>query len=554
MKRHLFHLIFCLVLLSSCHEARRNVSAVDWSGYRKAYNWLGKQRDSAFFYFSEVTTNSRDSLPIAMAYANMASIQSDAGDYYGAQESLSLSLKYLDTLDQSNADHLANDYNELGMSSADLKNYDAAVAFYRIALRYTKDSIHRSSTYNNIANAYQEQQKYPDAIPIYEQLLRESDGKSEAYARRLTNLATTRWLADRRYRAAPDLRKALSIREQKNDLWGLNSSYAHLADYYRQSHQDSAKIYAQKMLYIAQKLNSPDDELQALQKLTALAPDKEAKYYFKQYAELNDSVQTARNAAKNQFALIRYQVQKSKTDNLKLQKENSEKRDQMLGLILSVSVAVIVWLAWYRRRRKRIERETKLRIKENQLKTSKMVHDTVANDIYRIRKKIQYDPQPDKDWLLHSIDEVYQRSRDISYDIVRDNDENYDERISELLKTFSGEETKVIQVGNGKGFWDKISPQRRFELKYILQELMVNMQKHSKAQNVVIKFEQGENDCKISYFDDGIGLGAGAEPRNGMKNMGNRINEIEGEIIFENGSGGGLSVSISIPCQPNQSL
>lgn len=547
MKNCILYLGLFLFLLWSCHNTQSRSLVVDWTTYRKAYSWLPKQRDSAFFYFSEVTANSHDSLPVAMAYNNMSVIQSDAGDYYGAQESLSSSLKFLDTLNKSNYSSLANDYNELGVNSASLKNYITAISYYKQALRFTQDTALRSSTYNNIANAYQEQKKYAEALVIYERLLRESGGKGIGYARRLTNFATTNWLANPHYNPAAALLKALHIRLQADDLWGLNSSYAHLSDYYRKSIPDSAIIYATKMLSVAQKLGSPDDELQAFEKLAMLAPEKESKIYFLHYTKINDSLQTARNASKNQFALIRYQVQKSKSDNLKLHQENTEKKYQLWALIIASALGSIIFAIWYHKRRKRLERDTQFRINETRLKTSQMVHDTVANDIYRIKKKVQYDPVLDKAWLLYNIDDVYERSRDISYDIIRSSDEKYDERIGELLKSFSSDGTKVILVGNNDSFWSKVKLKHKFELKYALQELMVNMKKHSQATNVVIKFEHMDGRCSINYYDDGIGFPKEMLPKNGLTNTGNRIKEMDGEITFDGNSGQGLLINILFP-------
>lgn len=66
------------------------------------------------------------------------------------------------------------------------------------------------------------------------------------------------------------------------------------------------------MFEIAKQLDSPDDQLEALQKLIALEPSEKSKFYFSKYQKINDSLQTARSKAKNQFALIRYETEKEK--------------------------------------------------------------------------------------------------------------------------------------------------------------------------------------------------------------------------------------------------
>src|SRR5690606_4084000 len=92
-------------------------------------------------------------------------------------------------------------------------------------------------------------------------------------------------------------------------------------------------FYAYKMYEVANKLNSANDRLTALKKLIMLGPSKTAKPHFEVYQKLNDSLQTARNAAKNQFAIIRYETEKHKADNLQLLQENTVKKHQMLTII-----------------------------------------------------------------------------------------------------------------------------------------------------------------------------------------------------------------------------
>ncbi|GGB22815.1 hypothetical protein GCM10011500_43720 [Mucilaginibacter rubeus] len=481
-------------------------------------------------------------------------IQSDAGDYYGAQESLTQSLKFLNENNPKHYPYLASDYNELGMNSSNLKNYEAAIGYYNKTLHFTNDSNLIALALNNQAIAFQETKNYRRAIALYTTIIRQSGNDSVAYARVLTNLAFTRWLQSTAFNAKTDLLKALRIRLEKNDQWGQNSSYAHLSDYYDRSHPDSALFYARAMYAVARQLNSPDDQVQALEKLIRNSPVAQTKNYFARYRALNDSIQTARNSAKNQFALIRYNVEKNKAENLKLQKDNSEKQYQIarqtIRFYITISVFIIlgiVAIRWYRNKKHRQEHEKKEAILETQRKASKKVHDTLANDIYSIMKKVQHVPELNQDWLIDDIDDVYQRARDISHEMIPGSDIDFHKTISGLLQSFGSENTKVVIVGNSAEIWQKINTVYKFELKYILQELMVNMEKHSRANNVVIKFEERGDLCLITYFDNGIGLSDGHARQNGLINTGNRINSIKGTITFESSAGSGLEIKITFP-------
>lgn len=141
----------------------------------------------------------------------------------------------------------------------------------------------------------------------------------------MTNLSKTNWLQNSNYNPIPEFQKALKIRLKEKDNWGMNSSYAHLADYYIKNNQDSALLYSRKMYKVAKEINSPDDQIEALQKLITVENPQNSKRYFNVYQKLNDSLQTARNKAKNQFALIRYETEKNKSDFLKAKAESIER-------------------------------------------------------------------------------------------------------------------------------------------------------------------------------------------------------------------------------------
>ena len=307
------------------------------------------------------------------------------------------------------------------------------------------------------------------------------------------------------------------------------------------------------MYEIAKKLKSPDAQLDALQKLIKLNPIVNANRYFIRYEQLNDSLQRSRNAAKNQFALIRYHTEKSKTDNLILQKENSERRLELIRerirfyAVLSIfTLAILIAIFWYKKRKRRNEKEKQEAILENQRKASKRVHDTLANDLYRIMKTVQFESEPSPAWLIDNLDDVYQRARDLSYDIVTEA-ENFELKIATLLKSFATETTRVVLAGNSREFWQKASGSTKTEVKYVLQELMVNMAKHSQATDVVIRFEQKADSCLISYLDDGIGMPENTPFNNGLINTGSRIKSIGGELIFAPNTGKGLEISIAFP-------
>jgi len=515
---------------------------------------MDRQNDSAYYYFNKVVNSSKDSLQIAIAYNSMAVIQSDAGDYFGGQESLLTSLRFLDEKKENNQYCLVSDYNELGSISLSLKNYDAAIDYYDRSLEKAKDSSAKAITLNNKAFALQRQGEYARAARIYESILIQSKKDDRQYARVLCNLATVRWLLNSGYQAAPELLTSLDIRRKANDDWGLNSTYAHLSDYYMHTRPDSALFYSRAMYSVASKLNSPDDQLEALQKLIHLAPTGETKTYFHRYLRLRDSLETARNRAKNQFALIRYDAEKNKNDNLRLQRENAERRVELItqraitgGAIVLFIVLTCLGIMRYLKRKEKLEWEKEEAIRKQRMQTSQRVHDIVANGLYRVMTEIEHRDKIPKEELLDKIEVLYEQSREISYEQVGDSKGAFHIKLGELITPFGKSGAKILITGNEENLWNGVDTKAKMELEAILQELMINMDKHSRARNVLIRFEQEARALLIRYSDDGVGFPANHRMGNGLTNTEIRISKIGGRISFEQNIPTGLIVRIYLP-------
>jgi len=515
---------------------------------------MNRRNDSAYYYLNKAATGSKDSLQIAQAYNRMAVVQNGEGDYYGGQESLLISLRYLNEQRENDQSCLVSNYNALGSNSLNLKNYDAAIAYYDQALKFAKTDRVKAIALNNKAVAYQKKGQYKRSIAIYESIIHRSKDQKKEFARVLSNLARVRWLLDSNYKAAPELLTALKIRKEENDNWGLNASYSHLADYYTHTRPDSALIFAQDMYAVASQLESPDDELEALQKLIMLGPIKDLKRYFAQYQHLKDSLETARNSAKNQFALIRYDAEKSKTDNLRLQQENAEKiveiiqqREISYGAILVFAIFIWWGIVWYRRRKQKMEQDAINTIREDRLKTSQKVHDVVANGLYRTMTEIEHGEDIDKEQLLDKIEALYEKSRNLSYEQPSSFVDDFHATVGGLLKPFGESGTKVLIIGNEKALWSDVQAKAKKELELTLLELMINMKKHSSARNVIFRFEREGDELKVQYTDDGVGFPPDFRYGNGLTNTENRIAAIGGRITFEKNTPTGLRARIYLP-------
>jgi signal transduction histidine kinase len=164
--------------------------------------------------------------------------------------------------------------------------------------------------------------------------------------------------------------------------------------------------------------------------------------------------------------------------------------------------------------------------------------------------EIEYAETIDKVVLLDKIEDLYEHSRDISYEPV-EKEGDTPARISRTLTSFATPTTKISVVGNKEELWKGISSMIVKELEQVLQELMVNMKKHSGARHVVIHFSRPDNHLELIYKDDGQGFPSNFRKGNGLKSTGTRINQIGGQITFAKETANGAEIKILIPILSN---
>lgn len=549
-------LVSCESRIKSTQEAEKNPY------YEQAYEFLDKNEfDSAFVYFEKAKSlflERNDSVGVAESLINMAITQADFGDYYGSQETSTQAIEYLNLNDSSQHALLGMVYNNLSNVYTSLKDTKKAIESNQLAIQYTSSPTNRKVYENNLASTYIANQEYEKASEILKELVSHADSNSIDYARFLTNYARAKSHLDTAYKLLPVLKKAMQIRRKNKDPWGLNSSYSHIANYYKERNKDSALFYSMQQFDIAKTIKNPDAQMDALQRVLELSVLEENRPFLEKYHQIQDSVEIARLTAKNQFALIRYEVEKSKTNNLKLSNEIAEKqyrlnlmRVLLVGLIIVAALSSFYFLNWHKRRKQRMELEAENRVKESQLKTSRKVHDVVANGIYRVMAELENRDDVNREELLDRLEILYDKSRDISYEVedLGMGDIPFHLTISELLKSFANEERTVLIAGNEEATWDRLNAVQKDNLEQVLQELMVNMQKHSKAQEVIVRFDYEGNILHIYYKDDGIGLSESPKYGNGFMNTENRINLLKGTLTFEKNNNSGLGIHISIPIQ-----
>jgi tetratricopeptide (TPR) repeat protein len=546
MIRNLLFFLFSFCLIASCRERSEtspNITKAD-KLYEEGVNLLEKNDVKAYLKLQEAISyysKENDFSNISKSLIVQASAQKNRGDFLGAESTLVESLKMMKENDES----LYALYDTMGNLKLNQNQYSQAIEWYDKALSVKIESgQNRLSILNNKSVAEYKLGKYKQALDILQKLDLSNLSDLNLKNRIKDNIEYIKWLDNNNAEAKINIENILKLKLENKDFWGANSSYSHLAEINKKSNPEKSLYYAKKMLDIAQLNKSPEDRLEAIERIIYVDKPANTNKHFQIYKSLSDSIQANRNDYTTKFAFIKY-------ENTKVKAQKAEKEVQLLwqyflsGLLVALLIIIIIL---YKKRQKKLQQEKEIEVKNTQLKMSKKVHDVVANGIYQVMTKIENQEHFDREKALDELEFVYEKSRDISYekpdakDIVE-----FDEKISGLIGSFKNEEVNTFLAGNEKNIWNGVNDSAKDNVYQVIRELLVNMKKHSQASLVAFKFERNNNLIKIQYTDNGIGIPGDLSYKNGLRNTVSRIENINGEITFDNTTEKGLKIYISFP-------
>ena len=549
MKKQKISFLFFLIC---CFFYKPVVSqvAIDSSTYY--YKFIKAPIDShsltkAYIYFQrhkQQCLENKDTLRAILDLRYIANIQQELGNLNESESTLVDALILLNQVAQKDVilEYRIGIFNELGMIYRKLENYEKAIEYFNNILSVAKAPEHLSAAYNNRALTYSNQKKYDLAQKDYQKALDLSIeiGDSLKIAKNLNNLAFVEFKLDRPS-AFSNMQKAHSIRKSLNNLPNLYSSYKHLSNYHKEKNRrDSALFYATAAYELAKKINSISYKEDALSQLLKLQKDS----LVLNYVYLKDSIEKSQQASQNQYASMKYNVsrEQKKTADAKIQQEQEKRQKlfyQALGIILLLLSGFVFILL-----RNKYKKDKQKEIYNTEIRISKKVHDEVANDVYQMMTKLQTGDQPNLG-LMDDLENIYHKTRDISKEIsIIDVRENYATLINDLLSGYQSVGVSVLTRNMYKIEWSLFSDDKKRALYRVLQELMTNMKKHSRATHVIIEFQQKRKRLTIIYKDNGIGCHL--QKHTGLQNTENRIIAVNGIITFTSQPDKGFQTKIVI--------
>ncbi|UQD57554.1 tetratricopeptide repeat-containing sensor histidine kinase [Flavobacterium sp. K5-23] len=516
--------------------------------------------DSAYYFYNRskiIYELENDSANIAYNLIQMASMQQVLSDYIGSEKNLIEALLYI----QQGSPYKSAAYNSLGISSKELYNYEDALYYYNKAKINTTDTIAQIQIVNNKANIHIKQKKYESSIQLLEPLLKSKilETNEVRKAKILDNLGFSYFKNNKYQDGLSMMLEALSIRKKNNDIYALISSNLHLAEYFQKSQPQTANEYALNAYQISKNIHNVDSRLESLSFLIAHNFEKKSNQFAVEYIKLNDSILNVRNNAKNQFIKIKFDSEQNRAENLKLTAQKAENalqlelqknRTLILSFVLLIGATITVFIVYYLRAKNKRE---KIQTSYNtEIRIAKKLHDELANDVYQTMAFAETQDLSsfnNKETLLNNLDTIYSRTRNISKEnSTIETGINFIPNLKEMMAGFNTEATNIILNGLDTINWSSIENTKKITVYRVLQELLVNMKKHSKSSLVVIFFKINENKICLDYTDNGVGATFDKiKNKNGLQNVENRIQAIKGTVTFDTKSDKGFKATISFP-------
>ncbi|MCD0472199.1 tetratricopeptide repeat-containing sensor histidine kinase [Flavobacterium sp. JAS] len=522
--------------------------------------------DSAFVYYNKAQllcnpkTNCEDYVYIVSIMANM---QTYYGDYISSETNLTKTLPYLRFVKTPRI--VRNVYSYIAFNYYATYDYKNAILYHKKALELPGTPYKKSIILTDIVLVYFQEKKYQKAADLLEILAskkavyKKEPNDSDKHYAYILNLLGFCYFNLGKSEALDLYLKSLKTSIKLKDDSRLVIVYEYLSIFYKKKNPKLALEYAKKSYQQALIGNSASTKANCLALLIKTSNGNNLRQYSSDYINIIDSIIISRKKAKNQFTNIKYNFNKDKEENLQLKAQKAENELQLekqksRNIILSITILFVLgFMAFlYLYLTSKGKKEKKEAIYKSEIQISKKLHDELANDIYQTLsfvKNTDLELDENKDQLLKNLDAIYSRTRDISKENSEiATDEKYVIALKEMISGFKSSNINILLNGTETILWNEIEKSKKITVYRVLQELLVNMRKHSEATLVGINFKTTEKSIVVNYTDNGKGIDTSEmNLKNGLHNVENRISAIKGEIVIESSPGKGFKVFIKFP-------
>ena len=516
--------------------------------------------DSSYYYFNKVKSLcdvKKDTSEIIYSLLNIAAIEQNQGNYYESENTVTKAIPLL--INNKKTSHHWGIYTTLGINYMFLNDYKSAFYYHNKASKLKTDKTRIQDSKNNIALVYMEQQDYQKAMRILLPLTLDKGfiSNEEKYII-LDNLGYCYFkLGDSK--AMYYLKESLKLRKIKKDEWGLITSYIRFAEFYLEDNPRLAYKYSRLAYEKATKIKDINDRLISLALIIKSSEGDLLKKHTLDYIRINDSNNKAKQIAKNQFAKMKYDSRKEIEENQKLKIEKVEnefqleqQKNRVLLMFYFITTGIIATLGIVKYLYSKNKTDKIKTTIETENRISKKLHDEVANELFQtiaFTETQDLSSEQNKETLLTNLDGIYTKTRNISKENgIIETKLHFVDGLNEMISSFNTDAVTILTNGMDSVNWNDLETNKKILFYRVLQELLINMKKHSQCSLAVITFNKNENKLQIDFSDNGVGADFDKiNSINGLQNVKNRILSINGTCTFDAKPNKGIKISFTVP-------
>jgi signal transduction histidine kinase/streptogramin lyase len=227
-------------------------------------------------------------------------------------------------------------------------------------------------------------------------------------------------------------------------------------------------------------------------------------------------------------------------------------------LIVTAVILLTKTLAQRKLKRKLAVLERQRELDNERIRISREMHDDIGSGLTQITLM----SESIKNKLKNKVDKEAEDIASTSRALVNSMNEiiwslNPENKTLDLLLSYmreslnkqleyAGLEYTIDLPDNGQQFF--LSNEQRRNILLVTKEVVNNVIKHSKATTVTIQAELVGNNLQFSITDNGIGISEhGNSGGNGLKNIKQRIKDMQGTLSIESGQKRGTGIYFSLP-------
>lgn len=527
--------------------------------------------DSSFYYLSEsknISVQLKDSLEAARRLLSMSSLQYRERDFLGSESSIIEGLRLVEPLEEVFFTGLL--YERLGNVMYMLERQEEARKNYlkffelqkkipNIKLKYEKVRLDV-----HLAKTYEAEENYTKSIEYFNKCLLVVNLKMEKayrYEAALEGFSYGHFMLGNKELALKGYLEVLKSRQARGYKRGLIFSYSLLGQLHASKNETKKAIFfIKKSLRTAKELHTTKKKSENLLLLSKIVGGEKGRKYLEEHTQLNDSIYKRERILKNKFTKVRYETEKKDKENIALKLENTrnqlaletERQHKIIGF-LSAGVSILFigfGASIVTNRRKKLIFEAKMkqiqvREKERQ-RIAKSLHDEVAGDIRMLHLELTKRKQLEEAKKLAVIKGTV---RNLSHQLSSESFEkvSFKDQIINLISDFFEIDFKIKVQEIDTVNWKDVNNSIKRILFLVIRESIQNSKTHAEASAVILNFKQTKKALTLTIFDNGKGFNTASKKAGiGLKNMQERIEDVNGTFSIESALGKGTSIYIEI--------